>query len=243
MSTNTTTGTATEPRSFSWAQINPALAAAAAIIPSYYGFIVKSARQAGEDVPKMTLREVVKGGIKAAPNLGIIVGTQMMVQNVVEKKLNHGNETIRFDKMILSSAIVGLTSSPFLAVFNGQTMGLTPFQALRSMTGKQAMAITGRETSFVCSLRISEPMSDLLKKQAGDNLSVETASAFVSGAIGSVIGHPMDTALTLWQRGKTIESPYILMRGALPKAGGVGVFNIVYMFVNQSLTALENSKV
>src|ERR1700722_1732519 len=145
----------------------PPLAASAAIIPVFYGFVAKSAQQIGEPIPRMTVKEALKGGVKAAPTIGAIVGTQMIAQNAVEKILvkNSGNNgKPSFVSMLASSIIVGGISAPALAVFNGQKMGCTVTESLRSLSAKQTAAIVSRETSFLFSLRISGSVSEAMKR-------------------------------------------------------------------------------
>lgn len=198
MSTTPKSGPSEQSRWFNWDQFNPIFAAAGAIVPPYYFFVRKSWEQQGKPVPSMTMREVVMGGVKAAPTIGTIVGTQMIVQALVEKALakarkNGDDQPPGFGTMLGSSAFVGGVSAPFLAIFNGQTMGLSPMQSLSALSPRQVAAIVTRETSFLFSLRISDPLSEQMKQIAGDNKAVEYGSAALSGGIGSVIGHPADT--------------------------------------------------
>ena len=67
----------------------------------------------------------------------------------------------------------------------------------------------------------------------GDNKAVEYSSAFVSGAIGNLIGHPADTALTLWQKEMKLQSFRQLMRGAPIKAVTLGGFSVCYQLVKK----------
>jgi hypothetical protein len=221
----------------------PPLAASVAIIPVFYGFVAKSAQQIGKPIPRMTIKEALKGGVQAAPTIGVIVGTQMIMQNAVEKALmeNIGNNgKPSFTSMLVSSVIVGGISAPALAVFNGQTMGRTVTESLRSLSVKQTTAIVFRETSFLFSLIISGSVSEAMKRISGDNKAVEYSSAFVSGAIGSVIGHPADTALTLWQKGMKVECFRQSMRGAPMKALAVGGFSVFYKIAKDTFQSYSN---
>jgi hypothetical protein len=220
----------------------PPVAASAAIVPVFYGFVAKSALQLGEkSIPRMSIVESLTKGIKAAPTIGVIIGTQMIVQMLVENALLRANKKtdqklpLSFSAMLVSSMIVGAISAPALAVFNGQTMGQTVMKSLKSLSVKQTGAILVRETSFLFSLRVSEPLSNAMKQHFGENKCVELGSAFVSGAIGSLIGHPADTALTLWQKGMKIEKPCHVMRGAPAKALAIGGFSVGYKLVNKLL--------
>lgn len=214
----------------------PPAAAAFAIIPVYYGFVAKSAQQIGKPIPRMTLYEAFKGGLKASPTIGAIVGTQMIVQSVAEKMLMKNSECKNnepdFFRMFASALMVGSISAPALAIFNGQTMGQTAKESLRRLSAKQAGAIVSRETSFLFSIRISDPVSNAMKSVFGDNKIVEYVSAFFSGAVGSIIGHPADTALTLWQNRMKVTHARQLMWGAPMKALATGGFAMCYKLIN-----------
>ncbi|QLH36973.1 MAG: hypothetical protein HWD61_13215 [Parachlamydiaceae bacterium] len=216
---------------------SPPIAAGAGIVPVFYGFVAKSAMQLGQPLPKMTVKEVLQEGGKAAPTIGIIVGTQMIVQSVAENAFmkNTKNEQPSFKLMIASSLLVGGFSAPALAVFNAQTMGRSVADSLKSLTTKQVVAIVTRETSFLFSLRISDPASDAMKSYCGDNKAIEYSSAFATGFIGSIIGHPADTALTLWQKGRKIEKLSQLKQGVLIKAFAVGGFSVIYKVTKEWL--------
>lgn len=243
---STSSSTAPDGRSFQdiWSSaapyVIPPCAASAAIIPVFYGFIAKSAQQVGDPVPHMSIKEGLKKGCKAAPTLGGIIGTQMVVQHIVEKCLiKYSNdpkpETPTFISMLASSTIVAGVSVPALAVFNGLTRERTPIESLKLLSTKQACAIITRETSFLFALRASEPVSDLMKRRFGKNKGVEYGSAFATGTIGSLIGHPADTALTLWQEGKKIENFRQTMRGAPMKAMSVGMLTVCYKITEELL--------
>ncbi len=227
----------------------PPVAAATAIVPVFYGFIAKSAQQLGKPAPRMAPIEALKQGVKAAPTVGVIVGTQMVVQTIVENQLFGMNKrkAPSFLSMLASSIIVGIISAPALAVFNGQTMGRSIKASLQSLSGKQTMAIVTRETSFLFSLRISAPVSEAMKQSCGDSYVVDYGSTFMTGAIGSLIGHPADTALTLWQKNKRVmwkkhwnqkrklACALRLLRGVPAKALAVGGFAMGYKWVKGSL--------
>lgn len=163
----------------------------------------------------------------------------MVVQNLFEKTLktlvkgtnDKQDPSQGFVFMLISSMIVGGISAPALAVFNGQTMGRTIGESLKSLFQKQTYAIVARETSFLFSLRVSEPVAELMERTCGKNKVVEYGSTFATGVIGSLVGHPADTALTLWQKGRQVENLSQLMRGGPMKALAVGGFSICYKTV------------
>ncbi|MCE5294208.1 MAG: hypothetical protein LLF94_06295 [Chlamydiales bacterium] len=205
------------------------LAAGAAIVPTYYGFRVKTAQQLGQPIPKMGFGEAVRGGVSLSPTVASLVGMQMMVQKVAEEKIQ---ELTGRDQGFLSTAAsslaVGLASSPGIAVFNGQAAGQSPLVSLRNLTPRQFGAISAQETAFVMGLSAAKHINALAKEQFGESLAVETSSSFISGAIGSLCGHPANTCLTRWQNGLKVESAGQLMRGGSAKALATGVFSAVY---------------
>ncbi|OGN53546.1 MAG: hypothetical protein A2Y28_01765 [Chlamydiae bacterium GWC2_50_10] len=230
----------TSPSAFSRSQfssllpyLTPPVAASLSIVPVFYGFVVKSAQQLGKPLPRMRASEILKAGFKAAPTIGITIGTQMVVQGIVENLLmkksdGQKNEGKELRSMIVSSMIVGGVSAPPLAVFNGQTMGRTVIQSLRALSIKQTGAIMTRETSFLFSLRVSGPVSSWMKRNFKESRSVEYGSAFLTAAIGSLIGHPADTALTLWQKEMKLKTIRQSLQGAPVRALAVGAFAILY---------------
>ncbi|MBX7067526.1 MAG: hypothetical protein K1X28_09880 [Parachlamydiales bacterium] len=189
----------------------PPVAAGIAIVPPFADMVAKSAQQLGQPVPKTPYVESLKGGMKAAPTVGAIVGTQMIVQKAVENRLFGKSRAEDLTSKLASSGIVGAVSAPFLAVFNGQSMGWSARESLRKFTPKQALAIAVQETAFVGGLSASDPLSEEMKKQIGNSKAVEYATAFFSGAAGSVAGHPANTVLTRSQNGLKIDHPKQLM--------------------------------
>lgn len=216
----------------------PPIAAGAAVIPVFYGFMGKSARQKGESLPLFNIRNVMIEGIKASPVVGVIIGIQMLAQASIEKAINKHRPAgaIGTSSMIASAMLVGAISAPMLAVFNGQSMGLSPLASLRKLTLMQSSAIIVRETSFLFAIRISDPVSEFMKVRLGDHKTVIYSAAFVSGVIGSLVGHPADTVLTCLQEGRKIL-PRHVMRGAIIRGGTIGAFSVFYKIVKDTLTA------
>lgn len=221
----------------------PPTAASLAIIPVFRHLIVKSAQQKGEPIPKITYLEGIKAGIKAAPTVGIIVGAQMILQSAVEKAIVGDGNKANLPSMLASSAIVGIASAPALAVFNGHTMGWTIVKSLRMFSAKQGLAIAGQETAFVCGLTAADMLSVAMKKRFGDNKAVEYSAAYLAGALGSLAGHPGNTALTRWQSSMTLNSFRQSMWGAARKAHAIGSFSVFYKLGKETLNlVIENSK-
>jgi hypothetical protein len=216
-----------------------AFAASSAIVIPFYGFMAKTDKQLGKPIPPWSRLALVKG-IKAAPTIGVTVATQIATQKVFEelfkKSLEEKNQKFGgFVSMVGSALAVGAISAPTLAAFNAQTAGRGVLESLRGLSIKQTGAIMTREASFLLSVRISDPLGEKMRQLIGDNKGVEYASTFASGAIGSVIGHPADTALTMWQEGLKIQSLRQLMRGGSIKAGACGFFTVGYKAVKELL--------
>lgn len=227
MSTSPVTPTEKGP----WATLKPYLvppvAAAGAIVLPFRDFIIKSALQKGEQAPKVSLKQGLKAGLGTAPTVGAIVGTQMVVQSMVEKALAGDSKKESLSLKLLSSAIVGIVSAPVLAVFNGKTMGWSVVESLRKFTPKQGLAIALQETAFVGGLAVADQLAAAMKEKLGDNKAVEYGAAYTAGALGSLAGQPGNTALTRWQNGMTLSLRQC-MWGGLTKARGVGLFAVLY---------------
>lgn len=220
----------------------PPVAASGAIILPFRDLVAKSAQQLGSPVPCLSLVTSIKQGMKAAPTVGAIVGSQMVVQNVVEKYLLGESGTKSLSSTLASSAIVGAISAPVLAVFNGQTMGWTIRESLKKFTAKQGMAIAIQETAFVGGLSAADQLTGVMRQSFGDSKAVDYVAAFIAGASGSLAGHPANTALTRWQNGKIVESIPQLMWGSIRKARAIGIFSVCYKLGKESLNATVPSK-
>ncbi len=220
--------------------LTPPMAASLAIVPVYYGFNAKSHLQRGMNIPKLGCKVRLLEGIKAAPVIGGIVGTQMLTQAFVEWATADVLKKGSFTSMLFGAVFVGAISAPCLAAFNGRTVGMSFGQSVKELSSKpkQGMAIVARETSFLFSLRISNPLGTQMKAIFGDNSAVDYAAAGISGAVGSLIGHPFDTALTLSQANQDVVMKQ-LMRGAFTKAVTVGLFSICYKSISQVLMGVE----
>ncbi len=202
-------------------------AAVAATIPVFYGFIAKSALQAGVPMPRLTLFQLLKSGTTA----GLIMGAQCTVQDEIEKicqpRLTQYGKGIA---TVSSASIVGAISAPFLAVFNGKTMGYSVTEALKKLSLKQAGAITVRETFFLSALSLSGPVSEKMRKRYGDYQLITLVSSFGIGVIGSILGHVPDAMLTRLQKGLSITHISQLTRGLATRAVTVGGFTALYPF-------------
>lgn len=222
-----------------WSMVAPyyvfPVAASVAIIPVFRDMAAKSAQQIGRPIPRMTFMEGIRGGIKVAPTVGALVGMQMAFQSLLENAMTSDEKSL--SSKFFSSAIVGAGSSLPLAVLNGQTMGWTVREACRKISARQCLAITVQETAFVAGLSVIDPLAEVMRKQFGNHKSVDYAAAFFAGAVGSLVGHPANTALTRWQCGMKIEHVRQLMRGSLRKARAVGGFSVFYKLGKEVLNS------
>ncbi len=183
-------------------------------------------------IPVMSFSQALKTGLQAAPTVSLLIGTQMIAQKKIEKGLEHyfpdSFSGQSWEKMLLSSALVGTVSILPLAIFNGKTMKKTAMESIKGLSLIQGIAIVSRETTFIVSQNAGDLVSEKLKRYLGENQCVDYFSAAASGAIGSVIGHPFDTLFTLDQKGLRPTRLSQLMRGVSTKAVTLAGFSVCY---------------
>ncbi len=208
----------------------PPIAAAAAIIPTFYGFSLKSSRQLEQAKPAINFKNSIIAGIKTAPIIAVIAGTQIIAQEQSENKLNKWGYEDKKTNLVLSSFAVSVVSVPFLSIFSGRTLTppLTLKESLQRLNCKQAGAICGREFGFLLSLQGTELFTDYIKNKINDHPIVHYGTTFLSGAIPSMITHPLDTILVRSQVNMptyTLRSCYF---GLVPRVITMGLFNVLY---------------
>jgi len=203
------------------------LAATFAMAPVYRGFLAKSALQKGERIARMNFVSSLNKGMKAAPLIGVTVGLQLQAQRLIEAQFE-GFEVQQQLKTLASCFCVGVISTPCLAAFNGLTLSRGMLASIRLLTMKETAAIIARETSFVLPLTLSPILTQKVQKKFGKNIALECATVYTTAAAGSLIGHPADTLLTLWQSGKRVEHMRDLLRGSMVKSRTVGTFALLY---------------
>lgn len=221
------------------------VAAGCAIVLPMYGFIVKEDQQMGRRVRPLNLQTMVSSlrvGVGAIPSVSVVVGSQMILQSAMKAAMKYGGIQESLVSTAACAVTVAAVSSPFLAWFNGRARNHSWKESWSRFTPRQAAAITFQETCFVFST--NNPLNTWMQKSFGQTKRVEYASAFMSGAACSVVGHPANTALTRWQNGKTIPSfkevraaplpsAAVYMRGAVAKATAVGLFTVIYKGVKE----------
>jgi hypothetical protein len=224
------------------------VAAGPAIIVPYYGLVWKSRNQLGLNRPTFNLNNSIFGGIKAAPTIIGIIGTQMILTNGI----NNGLTMLGLDGLqskVCSLLSVSILSIYPLALFNGQTMGVNWKESLRSISLKQGASIVARESTFLGTEWLAETIHEHLKTYMGDSKQTEYGSTAIAGGMASLLGHPFDTALTRDQQrqanklpsAKIIDVPKgnFSMAGAIPKSVAIAIFYYAYKLSNDSLQISE----
>jgi hypothetical protein len=202
-------------------------------LPVFYGFIIKSAQQTNQPIPKLTWREHVQGTGK----VGSLIGLQIVLQNAVEKEWSKkfGDPKERgIAPMVTSSLCAGALSAVPLGVVNGITLKQSAWQAFKGLTAQQIAAISVRETTFLGAVQISGPVSDYMERTYGKNDSVKHVANFSTGVIGSLMGHPFDTVVSCLQKKVPIQNWTHLARGAPIRAVSVGGFVMFYKACKES---------
>lgn len=216
-----------------WQQAAPyaahPIASGAAIVPVFYGLVLKSARQTESPTPLMSVKEALKGGLRASKALSVMMGTQMIAQthlDLLTKGVPYSS--------LWNSMFIGAVSAPALIVFNGYTMNKTAIESLKALRLRQVAAIMYLETSFLFAMRLALTADDMMKAHLGDNKATSYATAFLSGAVGSLIGHPADTAVTRWQK-ELLVPIRVLYYGAPVKAVTLGAFSVIYKAMKEAV--------
>ncbi len=213
----------------------PPIAASLSIIPVFWLFMAKSARQLNEPLPIMPVTQALRLGIYTSPLVGAITGAQLLSQRKLEKSLSTSAENIQ--TIMVSTVGVAIISAPLLVAFNGKSMGKSVKESLKHLTFRQVSTIVVRETSFLFSIRISNIVGKIIKDSFGDNKVVEHSSIFATGFIGSLIGHPADTALTLQQKARNFSFRNCL-KGSLLRGSAIGGFAILYKISSEALESV-----
>jgi hypothetical protein len=247
-------------------------AATLSTIPIFPGLILKSAEQNGFDFKKSlkelklktldqkqfllrtTLRDCLTKSLKASPTAGLLVGSQLIIQDVVEGILKNFislENSEKFSFKIFSGTVVGGISAPLLAAFNGQTMGRSIIDSIKSLTSKQIFAIMALESSFVVSINASEYLERkyLEEKHQEENTQkfnyskkiFECWISFLTGAGGSLLGYSADTYLTLQQSGKQFKNYSELFKGWRVKAITLGTWMVLFKQTKNYIQNINNT--
>lgn len=232
-----------------WSTAKPyavsSFAAGVAIVPSYRDLVVKSALQQGVSAEAMTGLTKLTGGMKLSPSVATVVGTQMVLQEKVENlmKTHRREDDSSLSLKFASSGVVGFISSPFVAVFNGKAASVGMINTLRTFSPKQCLVITAQETAFVGGLSVADKLASILKERFGDNKAVDYTAAGLTGGLGSLAGHPFNTAVTRSQNKLPMDGfnqsffngCKQSMQGSLTKARAIAIFAVAYKFTKEML--------
>ena len=208
------------------------IAAGLAIIPTFYGFQVKTALQRGVSIPKYKPLSALKDGLRASPLIAAMISSQrigqMALDQAIQKQFGcHEN----FITAITSSAVIGVACTPAMVIFTGMTQRKSAINSLKDLSLKQFGASAAIEVGFLAGMGATGPMIKLFQQKFGNAKSVEYGGAFSSGFIGAMAGHAGDSAMTMWQNTIKIENLKQLGRGAITRSISVGSLNCIYRFV------------
>lgn len=183
------------------------LATSVAVLTILYGLTDKSAQKFGELMPNRTITRAFIDACKSAPGIGISLAIQLSIQRTTEKilwnQLKEREESKRIWLSIIGgSSTAALASVPLLTILQSRSQNLPCLPSLSQLTARQVILMTGREMTFLLSLRLSDPLSNAVESALGKNKPMEYACTFVCATTGRLIlGHPVDRALALLQKG------------------------------------------
>lgn len=81
---------------------------------------------------------------------------------------------------------------------------------------------------------MSDPVSEYVKDYFGCQRAIGFLATFGAGALGSIMVHPFDTAVTRWQEDKVVAfSRRLLKRGSGVRAVAVADFSVCYKLANE----------
>lgn len=223
-----------------WEQIGvDSLAAGIAMVPVFPALMLKSAQQQQIRMHS-NMREIVQQSLMGAPYVAAAVGIQLYTQRQCQDFLVEHYQLEKKHPMttLLSCMAVGIASCPLLAIMNGLTTKTPPLESLHGLRPWPVVAIIGRETTFVLSLKVNGMVGPLVKDRLGDSELADRVTAFLSGAVMSALNHPADTALTRWQKNLSMRDPRVWMRGSLVRSIAIGVFCATHAEVAKKLQTL-----
>lgn len=219
-----------------WPELSKPVAASAAIVFPFREFMVKSRLQTNTTYHDITWSAGLKGGLQATKSAGPLVGAQTVIKEKLETNLKKKTELGDKAIAVASAVTVGFFSTPFVAVFNGHSMGWKWHQSLKKLNARQFAATTLQESGFVAGVTAAGKVSEVMKEHLGDYKVLDLAAAYVSGAAGSLAGHPGNTYITRDQANmKTAFTFQQLTLGAARRANGAGVFTVLYTLAKKFL--------
>lgn len=189
-------------------------------------FKMKTNLQRGNHcLEKVISLQTVKEGGKSAGLVSGIVGTQMILNDLISKKISRNENDIPGN--LATATLVGAGTSYPLSALNKITAGIPVTEAMKNFKRTELKNITGRETAFFAGVNMSGPVKQELQGYFGESPLTERTSNFISGALGTAAGHINDTFLTRAQNGLK-NSIRDAGRGILPRTIGGGLFCALY---------------
>jgi hypothetical protein len=210
------------------------ISASFAIIPSFYWFARKAAIQSGLPLPYFNFENTLLGGLKTAPTIASTVGLQLILQESIQTKLNQYNFLNNWQSSFLASSIVGFLTAIPLGIFQGQTLGLSAQNSLKSAIMPKTICLIGlRESGFIAGVQISTALAELINPNK-DHPILQNICYFASSAGVSILTHPIDSLAT--RNFKPCPTSKSLYAGAISRAIASGIFNIAYQSVKTVIT-------
>jgi hypothetical protein len=229
----------TEPKEPISPYIYHPIAAALAIIPLAKGLIRKSELQIGNPKQKLGLTKVIFTGLKIAPIVGITVGSQMILEDILKKKITNQKEEKKLSSNLKISAIVGFATSPLIAIFNAQAMNLGLTKALKTLSLRQISLISFQESSFVAGMSCSEFLPSFQTESNALKSSEKIFKLFFSSFVGAFFGHIPNTILTRSQNGLKTNKLSMLLKGSFTRSFTIGSFSVIYHAIKYQLAGIN----
>lgn len=219
----------------------PMIAAGLANLPTFRSLMEKSNLQVG-DKRRVSMKEGMREGIKACPSVAGAVGLQVWLQGDFKRLFPEPESVIA---NLGSSAMVAIISVLPLTIVGGRTRKFTAMGSIKRLNMGQVALLTWRETLFVFTTVLSNPVCEAARKMLGDSKFVTVPTSYLLGMAGSFGNHIADTAFTMMQNGVPFHKPLRasewtlkdvkllsaqLRRGALVRGHGLGMFNALYTF-------------
>lgn len=195
-----------------------------AYAPTNHLFEIKAAQQNKEPWPRFNRSALIRT-LETSPIAGVVVTAQVITQQRIEDELKRRGAG--YGSELSSSAFTGVASAPGYMFLNARVARLPLKEYMQQSTptslAKEAIAISLRETAFVGSLALSQPLGRQAK-EACPYPGVEEITQFSTAALGSLAGHPFDTYLTCSQKKVPIETLSGFFRGGTARSLATGAF-------------------
>ena len=225
---------------FDYTKFIPPFAASVAIVPSFYWFARKGALQSNSPVPSFNFNNTFLAGIKSVPIIAGTVGLQLILQEAFEKTLKNKSLMSDWQSSLSASSLVGFFTAIPLGIFQGQTLGLSIQDSIKtSLTPKLISVIGLRESGFIAGLQLGKPVAKLLNPQ-NDNLLIKNLTYFTTSAGAALLTQPLDSLAT--RSFKQTTNSASLYAGSISRAIASGIFSIVYQNVKTFISSNLNSE-